>query len=219
MQSDLVAAHAMGLRNVLLTTGTAAGSGNHPEATSLFEVDAIGVINLVTHLNRGLDLGDQGIGRVARFHVGAVVNPLAADMEAEWRRIAHKVEAGAEFFVTPPILDVEAFAPVLRRLQDTGRPVLAGVAALEGVRHAEFLASEVIGVRLPEWLVPRLRDARDEAAEAMTVTTEIAAWLAERANGLQITSFHGSPETAEHLLAAVGPLLAGSVTARGAEHG
>ncbi len=219
MQSDLVAAHAMGLRNLLLTTGTPAGPGNHPEDRPAPEVDAIGLINLVTHLNRGLDLGDQRLGAVARFHIGAVVNPFAADMDAEWRRIALKVDAGAEFFVTPPILDVEAFAPVLRRLQDAGLPVVAGVAALEGVRHAEFLASEVVGVRLPEWLVSRLRQARDEAAEAMTVTAEIAAWLAERASGLQMTSFHGSPETAEHALAAIGPRLAGSAAARGAQHG
>jgi homocysteine S-methyltransferase len=219
MQADLVAAHALGLRNVLLTTGTPAGTGSHPNATSLFDVDAIGLINLVAHLNRGLDLGDQRLDDVARFHAGAAVNPFAADLDAEWRRVTRKVEAGAEFFVTPPIFDVDAFAPVLIRLQDTGLPVLAGLAALEGIRHAEFLASEVIGVRLPEWLVTRLRQASDEAAEAMTVTAEIAAWLAERANGLQITTFHGSPETAEHVLAAIGPSLTGSTAPRGAQHG
>jgi homocysteine S-methyltransferase len=219
MQSDLVAAHALGLRNLLLTTGTPAGTGSHPEASSLFEVDAIGLVNLVAHLNRGLDLGGQSLGAAARFHIGAVVNPFAADMGAEWRRIAHKIDAGAEFFVTPPILDVEAFAPVLRRLQDTGRPVLAGLAALESVRHAEFLASEVIGVRLPEWLVPRLRQARDAAAEAMAISSEIASWLAERTSGLQVTSFHGSPETAEHLLGTIGTLAAGPPAVRGAQHG
>ena len=219
MQADLVAAHALGLRNLLLTTGTPAGTGGHPDATSTFEVDAIGLINLVAHLNRGRDLGDQRIGRPARFHAGAVVNPFAEDLDAEWRRIAHKVDAGAEFFVTPPILDVDAFDPFLRRLQDAGRPVLAGLAALEGVRHAEFLASEVVGVRLPEWLVPRLRQAGDEAGEAMSVTAEIAAWLAERTSGLQITTFHGSPETAEHLLAAIGPFVAGPAAARGTQHG
>jgi len=219
MQSDLVAAHALGLRNVLLTTGTPAGTAGHVEGASLFEVDAVGLINLVTHLNRGVDLGGQGLDAAARFHAGVTVNPFAADMEAEWRRIAAKVDAGAEFFVTPPIFDVAAFAPVLRRLQDAGLPVLAGLAALEGVRHAEFLASEVIGVRLSDALVLRLRQARDEAAEAMTVTTEIAAWLAEHANGLQITTFQGSPETAEHLLGAMGSRLTGSTAARGAQHG
>jgi homocysteine S-methyltransferase len=219
MQSDLVAAHALGIRNLLLTTGTPAGTGGHPEATSTFEVDAIGLINLVGHLNRGLDLGDQRIGRAARFHIGAVVNPFAEDLDAEWRRIAHKVDAGADFFVTPPILDVEAFDPFLRRLQDEGRPILAGLAALEGVRHVEFLASEVVGVRLPAWLVPRLRQAGDEAGEAMSVTAEIAAWLAERTSGLQLTTFHGSPETAEHLLAAIGPFVAGPAAARGTQHG
>jgi len=219
MQSDLVAAHALGLRNVLLTTGAPAGTASHAEAPSPFEVDAVGLINLVTHLNRGFDLGGQALDAVARFHAGVTVNPFAADMEAEWRRVAAKVEAGAEFFVTPPVLDVTGFAPVLRRLQDTGLPVLAGLAALEGVRHAEFLASEVNGVRLSDALVARLRQARDEVAEAMTVTTEIAAWLAEHANGLQITTFHGSPEAAEHLLGSMGNRLVGSTVARGAQHG
>ncbi len=219
MQSELVAAHALGVRNVLLTTGSSVGSGSHPDAGSLFEVDAIGLINLVARLNRGLDLGGQPLGTVAKFHIGAAVNPFAADMEAEWRRLAHKVEAGAEFLVTPPILDVAAFAPVLSRLQDSGLPVLAGVAALESVRHAEFLASEVIGVRLADAIVSRLRTARDEAAEALAVTLEIAAWLGERADGLRITSFHGSPATAERLLAAVAPLLTGSAAGRAAKHG
>ena len=219
MQSDLVAAHALGLRNVLLTTGTPAGTASHPEAASLFEVDAVGLINLVTHLNRGVDLGEQTLDTAARFHAGATVNPFAPDMTAEWRRIDAKVEAGAEFFVTPPIFDVDAFAPVLSRLRDMGLPVLAGLAALEGVRHAEFLASEVIGVRLSDALVARLRQARDEAAEAMTVTIEIAAWLAEHANGLQMTTFHGSPETAEHLLGVMGSRLAGSTASQGAQHG
>jgi homocysteine S-methyltransferase len=219
MQADLVAAHALGLRNLLLTTGTPAGTTSHAEAASLFEVDAVGLINLVTRLNRGSDLGGQALDDVAKFYTGATINPFAVDMDDEWRRVGVKVDAGAEFFVTPPILDVIAFAPVLSRLRDTGLPVLAGVAALEGIRHAEFLASEVNGVRLSDALVTRLRQARDEAAEAMRITTEIADWLVEHADGLQITTFHGSPETAEHLLGTMGPRLTASPAARGAQHG
>ncbi len=221
MQSDLVAAHALGLRNLLLTTGAPAGTGDHQEAATLVEVDAVGLLTLVGHLNTGLDLGDQSLARAAAFHAGAAVNPFAADMDAEWRRMAQKVEAGVEFFVTPPIFDVEAFLPILARLQDTGVPVLAGLAALEGVRHAEFLASEVIGVRLPDRLMTRLRQARDEGGEAMAATLEIAAALMERAGGLQITTVHGSPDTAEHLLAAMATSLPakGPAAVRGAQHG
>ena len=204
MQSDLVGAHAMGLRNVLLTTGSPARIGSYADATSVFEVDAIGLINMVSRLNQGLDIAGQPIGRPTRFHVGAVVNPFAIDPAAEWRRLAHKVDAGAEFLVTPPILDVAALEPALRPLQETGLPVIAGLAALEGLRHAEFLASEVVGVRVADTVLERLRQTDDQEAEAMAITLEIAAWLRQHVNGLQVTSFHGSPLTTEKLLTELG---------------
>jgi homocysteine S-methyltransferase len=204
MQSDLVGAHAMGLRNVLLTTGSPARVGSYADATSVFEVDAIGLINMVTRLNQGLDIAGQSIGDSTRFHIGAVVNPFATDQASEWRRLAHKVEAGAEFLMTPPILDVDAFALTLGPLRQTGLPIVAGLAALEGLRHAEFLASEVVGVRVADRVMERLGRAEDQATEAMAVTVEIAAWLREHVDGLQVTSFHGSPLTAERVLASLG---------------
>ncbi len=166
MQSDLVGAHAMGLRNVLLTTGGPARTSSHPDGGSTYEVDAIGLINMVASLNRGLDVGGQPLGTPTGFHIGAAINPFAADPESEWRRLAHKIEAGAEFLVTPPILDVEAFEPALARLRDTGLPIVAGIAALDGVRHAEFLASEVAGVRVADAVLERLRGASDESCRS-----------------------------------------------------
>jgi len=203
MQSELVGAHAMGLRNVLLTTGNPAPQATYADATSVFDVDAIGLTNMVVRLNNGQDIAGQPLGAPTRFHVGIAVNPFAPNPEAEWRRLAHKVEAGAEFIVTPPILDLAAFDEIHPRLAATGLPIIAGVAALEGVRHAEFLASEVVGVRVGEALLDRLRHAGDEAAEALAITTEIAKALAERVQGLQITTVHGSPQTAERLLAQI----------------
>jgi homocysteine S-methyltransferase len=200
MQSDLVGAHALGLRNVLLTTGRPAARASYTDATSVFDVDAIGLTNMVVRLNHGRDVSGQPIGEPTGFHIGAAANPFGPSAEGEFRRLAHKVDAGAEFLVTPPVLDLEAFAPVLERLRATGLPILAGVAALEGVRHAEFLASEVSGVRLSPALLTRLREAADEAAEALEITLEIIAWLRERVAGVQITTFHGSPRTAERLL-------------------
>jgi homocysteine S-methyltransferase len=203
MQSDLVGAHAMGLRNVLLTTGNPAPQATYPDATSVFDVDAIGLTNMVVRLNQGRDIADQPLGAPTRFHVGVAVNPFAPDLDAEWRRLDHKVEAGAEFIVTPPILDVGAFDAALPHLVGTGLPVVAGVAALESLRHAEFLASEVVGVRVAEALLERLRRATDESAEALAATFEIARALAERVQGLQITTVHGSAQTAERLLAQI----------------
>jgi homocysteine S-methyltransferase len=204
MQSDLVGAHAMGIRNVLATTGSPARSGNFPEGSSIFEVDAIGLMNVLGRLNQGLDVAGQPLGSTTSFHVGAVVNPFAADADGEWRRLALKIEAGAEFIVTPPVLDPDGWDPVLRRLRDTGLPVLAGVAALEGLRHAEFLSSEVVGVRAAESVLRRLRAAGDEAAEARAITAEIVERVREQAQGLVVTVLHGSAAAAERLLPALG---------------
>jgi homocysteine S-methyltransferase len=158
---------------------------------------------MVTRLNRGLDVGGQPLGAPTRFHLGVAVNPFAPSPEAEWRRLDHKVEAGAEFILTPPILDLAAFDEVLPRLVRTGLPILAGVSALEGVRQAEFLASEVLGVRVPDALLDRLRAAADPAAEALDASCAIVRGLRSRVQGVQITSFHGSPATTERLLARV----------------
>ncbi len=213
LQSDLVGAHAMGIRNVMLTTGNPAPQAAIPDATSVFDVDAIGLTNMVVRLNHGLDIGGQPIGAPARFHVGVAVNPFAPDAETEWRRLAHKVEAGAEFIVTPPVFDMEAFGAALDRLNATGLPVLAGLAAIDGLRHAEFLASEVVGVKVPDATFERLRRASDERAEALALTLEMAQWLRSRVSGLLVTSWHGAPGTAERLLDALLSRAAASASA------
>ena len=200
MQSDLVGAHALGIRNVLLTTGSPAPQATYADATSVFDVDAIGLVNMVARLNSGADVGGQSIGAPARFHIGAAVNPFAPSLETEWRRLEHKVEAGAEFLLTPPVFDLDALDAHLERLRRTGLPIVAGVAALAGLRQAEFFASEVIGIRMPDALLARLRNADDEAAEALAISRELAAGLRTRVHGLQITVLHGSPGAAERLL-------------------
>jgi len=200
MQSELVGAHALGLRNVLLTTGNPATQASYPDATSVFDVDAIGLTNLVARLNQGQDIGGQALGAPTRFHVGVAVNPFATNPDTEWRRLEHKVAAGAEFIVTPPVLDVAAFNAVLPQLRAAGLPIVAGVVALEGVRHAEFLASEVIGVKIADALMTRLRSVKDDAAEALVVTREILQWLRAHVQGVQITSVHGAAKTVETLL-------------------
>ncbi len=202
MQSDLLGAHAMGLRNVLLTTGEPPRQGSYPDATSIFDVDAIGLINMVARLNQGLDIGGQSIGAPARFHIGVAVNPFAPNLDAEWRRLDYKVEAGAEFIMTPPILDLDAFDAVLDRLRQTGLPVLAGLIGLESLRQAEFVSSEVPGVKMPEAVLEQLRSAADPAAAGQAITTALLQALRTRVQGVHVTSLHGSPAAVERLLAA-----------------
>ncbi|HWB15250.1 MAG TPA: bifunctional homocysteine S-methyltransferase/methylenetetrahydrofolate reductase [Vicinamibacterales bacterium] len=220
LQSDLVAADVLGLRNLLLTTGSPRPSAAHGETSSAasFEVDAVGLLHMASELNRGLDVAGQPIGEPTRLHVAAAFNPFAADMDTEWRRLEQKIYAGAEFVLTPPVLDVDAFEPVLARLRTAGVPIVAGVAALEGVRHAEFLASEVTGVRVSDATLARLNAARDEAEEAMRMTIEIVTWLYARVQGLHVTSFHGSPRTAERLLTLIGPTVVGAPVVEQVRH-
>ncbi len=203
LQSELVGAHAMGIRNLLVTTGSPVQSGNHANASPAVEVDAVGLMQLVTQLNHGLDVSGQPLEATTRFHTGVAVNLFPTDPDAEWRRLMRKIGAGAEFLMTPPVLDVDACAPGLNRLRSTGLPVLCGVAMLEGARHAEFLSSEVVGVRAADTLLERLRAARDQAAEAAAVTAEILASLRERCDGFVFAWLHGSPATAERGLAAL----------------
>ena len=200
IQSDLAAAHIMGVRNVLATTGSPSRSADYPDQSSHFDVDAVGLMHVLSRLNAGLDVAGEPLGEATRFLVGATVNPFAADPEAELRRLDQKIEAGAEFIVTPPVLDTEAFEPVLDRLRATGRPVLAGVAALENARHAELLSSEVVGARASDVMLDRLRTASDPALEAAMVTAEIITWLRSRVQGLVISWLHGTAGTVERAL-------------------
>lgn len=199
-QSDLAAAHVMGIRNVLATTGSPGRSGDYPDDVSHFDIDAIGLMKILARLNEGLDVAGEALGETTRFLVGATVNPFAADPDAEWRRLDQKVEAGVDFILTPPVLDPESFEPVLDRLCATGRPVLAGVVTLENARHAELISSEVVGVRASEAILSRLRGATDQTREAAIVTTEITSWLRTRVQGLVLTWLHGTASTAEQAL-------------------
>jgi homocysteine S-methyltransferase len=206
MQSDLLGAHSMGVRNLLIVTGDPPNVGDYPDATAVFDVDSIGLTNVVTRLNRGLDIGGQAIGPPSAFHVGVAVNPGAVDLDEEVRRFRYKVEAGAEFAITQPVFDVPQFAAFLERLQPVPIPILAGITPLENLRHAEFMANEVPGVRVPEGLVERMRLAEEadrSAAEGMAIAREIAAEVRPLVQGMQISTATGRIEAALGLIEAV----------------
>jgi methionine synthase I (cobalamin-dependent)/5,10-methylenetetrahydrofolate reductase len=204
MQSDLVGAHVIGVRNVLLTTGVPPPQGTYTDATAGSDVDAVGLTNMAVRLNQGLDIAGQPFGAPTRFLVGVAVNPFAPNPEAEWRRLRHKVEAGAEFIMTPPVLDVAAFEAALPRLREAGLPILAGVAALESLRQAEFLAGEVLGVPVASTVFERLRGAADAGAEGRKLSLEVVDWLRSRVEGIHITSLHGSAASALALVRELG---------------
>lgn len=199
MQSDLLGAHSMGIRNVLLVTGDPPQVGDYPDATAVFDVDSIGLTNVVARLNRGLDIGGQPIGTPTAFHIGVAVNPGALDLNDEIRRFEYKVEAGAEFAITQPVFDVAQLRSFLERTTHVRIPVLAAIAPLESLRDAEYLANEVPGVRVPEVIIDRMRSA-DSAGQAteegLSIACEIAVEVRPLVQGVQLTpamgSLHGS---------------------------
>jgi homocysteine S-methyltransferase len=203
MQSDLLGAHAMGVRNVLLITGDPPASGDYPDATGVFDVDSIGLTNVVARLNRGLDVGGQSIGQPSAFHIGVAVNPGALDLDDEVRRFQYKVDAGAEFAISQPVFDVAELARFLDRIAAFRIPILAGITPLESLRHAEFLANEVPGVRVPGEVVERMRraDADGRArAEGLAIARDIVAGVRPLVQGLQISTAIGAAEIALDVL-------------------
>jgi homocysteine S-methyltransferase len=199
MQSDLLGAHSMGIRNLLIVTGDPPRIGDYPDATAVYDVDSIGLTNVVARLNRGMDIGEQSIGQPTAFHIGVALNPGAFDVAAELRRFEYKVQAGAEFAVTQPVFDAAAFAAVLRQIGGTPIPILAGIMPLESLRHAEFMANEVPGVQVPAAIVERMRRAENEGrapAEGILIAREVAGEIRPLVQGLQISTAAGAIEAA-----------------------
>jgi homocysteine S-methyltransferase len=199
IQSDLLGAHALGLRNLLLITGDPGRVGDYPDATAVFDVDSIGLTNVVSRLNHGSDVGGQPIGAPTAFHIGVSVNPAASNVDEEIRRFDYKVDAGAEFVLTRPVFDIAGFERFVKRIEHARLPVVAGVFPFESLRNAEFLANEVPGVQVPDALMDRMRRADGQtaaAAEGMAIAREIAVGLRGLVRGIQVSSQAGNVDVA-----------------------
>ena len=166
MLSDLLGAAAHRLHNLLIVTGDPPKMGPYPEATAVFDIDSIGLTNLVHRLNHGLDPGGNQIGLPTAFVIGVGVNPAAVDPEREVKRFAWKVDAGAEFAVTQPVFDLAQLERFLDRIEAIRIPIVAGIWPLVSLRNAEFLANEVPGVSVPDEVIARMRRAQEQGPEA-----------------------------------------------------
>jgi methionine synthase / methylenetetrahydrofolate reductase(NADPH) len=193
MLSDLLGAAASGLNNLLIVTGDPPKMGPYPEATAVFDIDAIGLTNLVSRLNHGLDPGGNAIGDPTRFLIAVGVNPASPDKERELRRFAWKVEAGAELAVTQPVFDVDQLDRFLEEVAPLGIPIVAGIWPLVSLRNAEFLANEVPGVMVPAVVLDRMRAAstkgKEEALqEGVRIAQEMLAAVRTRVRGAQVAA-------------------------------
>jgi homocysteine S-methyltransferase len=189
MQSELLGAYAMGIRNLLAVTGDVHPIGDYPDATALVDVDSIGLVNAVSRLNQGLDVGGHTIGSATRFHIGVTVNPGAEDLDEEIRRFDWKVDAGAEYVVTRPVFDVAAFTRIEQRLDTSRLPVVLSVRPFESALDAEYLANEVPGTHVPVAVVERMRRASTPDAAAMegvAIAADVARALRARVQGVNV---------------------------------
>jgi homocysteine S-methyltransferase len=201
MLSDLLGAAASGLNNLLIVTGDPPKMGPYPEATAVFDIDSIGLTNLVSRLNRGLDPGGNALGGQTRFVLGVGVNPTSTDLDRELRRFAWKVEAGAEFAMTQPVFDLDQLDRFLKRVEPFGIPIIAGLWPLVSLRNAEFLANEVPGVTVPAEVLERMRVAsakgkEDALAEGILIAREMLAAVRSRVRGVQVAAPMGRAEVA-----------------------
>jgi methionine synthase / methylenetetrahydrofolate reductase(NADPH) len=198
MLSDLLGAHALGLRNLLLITGDPPKMGPYPESTAVFDIDAIGLTNLVTRLNHGLDPGGNAIGQPTGFTVGVGVNPGALDADHELNRFYWKVEAGAEYAITQPVFDADQLLTFLAELdrRQIRIPIVAGIWPLVSVRNAEFLANEVPGISVPDAVIERMRVAQARSKEhaleeGIAIARELFAAVRPEVQGLQVSAPFG----------------------------
>jgi methionine synthase / methylenetetrahydrofolate reductase(NADPH) len=201
MLSDLLGASAIGLRNMLLITGDPPKMGPYPNATAVFDIDAIGLTNLVNKLNHGLDPGGNAIGAPTCFAIGVGVNPGAIDVANERKRFAWKVEAGAEFAITQPVFDVEQLERFLASIDGSRIPIVAGIWPLLSLRNAEFMANEVPGVVVPDHIIERMRRASEKSKEhgvqeGIAIAREMLERVRPSVQGVQVSAPFGKVELA-----------------------
>jgi methionine synthase / methylenetetrahydrofolate reductase(NADPH) len=206
IQSDLLGAAAMGLRNLICITGDPPKMGNYPDATAVFDVDSIGLVNIVRNLNHGRDIGDNPLGLGTAFVIGVGANPGVPNIDEEIRRFEYKVQAGAEYVVTQPVFDLGLLENFLRRIEHCRIPVVVGIWPLVSVRNAEFMKNE-LRVSVPDSILERMsRAPTPEAAreEGIMIAREMLIATRDMVQGAQISAPLGKYAAAVDVLEALG---------------
>jgi homocysteine S-methyltransferase len=207
IQSELLGAYAAGLRNLICITGDPPRMGAYPDATAVFDVDSIGLANIVNNLNHGLDIGGNPIGSQTALLLGVGANPGALNLEEEIRRTRWKVEAGAEYIVTQPVFDLALLENFLERIREFHVPVIAGIWPLTSFRNAEFMVNE-LRVPVPEAFMERMRAAATpEAAraEGVAIAQEMVRRVRPLVQGVQLSAPFGRYDMAVEVAGAIGP--------------
>jgi len=184
MHSALLGCAALGIRNLLLITGDPPKMGPYPDATAVFDIDSIGLTNMVSLMNRGLDLGGNPFGEATKFTIGVGVNPGHLDLDTELRRFDWKIKAGAEYAITQPVFDARQLEHFLKRIEGWDLPIVPGIWPLLSYRNAQFMNNEVPGVSVSDEVMERMRIASEKSKEhALHEGVAIARETLERVRG------------------------------------
>ncbi|MCX8011112.1 MAG: bifunctional homocysteine S-methyltransferase/methylenetetrahydrofolate reductase [Ignavibacteria bacterium] len=203
MQSDLLGAWALGVRNILAITGDPPKLGNYPDATAVFDVDAIGLVNLLNRLNHGLDLAGNPIGEPTGFNIGVGVNPGAINLDEEIRRLDWKVDAGAEYMITQPVFDLRILEKFMKRIEHVKLPLICGIWPLVSYRNAEFMNNEVPGASVPQEILERMKNktSKEEGfKEGLLIAKETYEQIKSEVSGVQIAAPLGKIEAVFEIL-------------------
>jgi methionine synthase I (cobalamin-dependent)/5,10-methylenetetrahydrofolate reductase len=207
IQSDLLGASSIGLKNILCLTGDPPKLGNYPDATAVFDVDAIGLVNIVRRLNHGLDIGANSIGASTNLTIAVAANPGVPDIENELRRFKYKVEAGAEYAITQPVFDLSLLESFLERIKDFRIPVIAGIWPLTSLRNAEFMKND-LRVSMPEEIMLRMAQTTSPDAakrEGVLIAQEMLEAVRPFVQGVQVSAPFGRYALAAEVIASVLP--------------
>jgi homocysteine S-methyltransferase len=204
IQSDLLGAYALGIKNILAITGDPPKLGNYPDATGVFDVDSIGLVNILNRLNHALDIAGNPIGRPTGFFTGVGANPGAVNMDQELSRLDWKVDAGAEFIITQPVFDIKIFEDFLKKIKHVNIPLIAGLWPLTSIRNAEFMNNEIPGCYVPDPIMKRLRrfegSKEDSRAEGIEISRETLEKIKDMISGVQLSMPFGRLETVFRVL-------------------
>ncbi|MCX6591405.1 MAG: bifunctional homocysteine S-methyltransferase/methylenetetrahydrofolate reductase [Acidobacteria bacterium] len=207
IQSELLGAHTLGVRNLICITGDPPRMGTYPDATAVFDVDSIGLVNIVNNLNHGLDIGGNPMGSQTALLIGVGANPGAPNMDEEHRRFEWKMQAGAEYVVTQPVFDLQMLEAFMKRVERFKVPVIAGIWPLTSYRNAEFMVNE-LRVPVPEHYMERMRlaDTAEKArAEGVAIAQEMVEQCRPMVQGVQLSAPFGRYSMAIEVASAIGP--------------
>lgn len=202
LQSDLMGAHAVGLRNVLCLTGDPPSVGDYPNMTAVYDTDSVGLIKIARKMNDGFDEAGTSIGAPTRFAIGCAVNPTAENLEHELAHFRNKLEAGAQFVMTQPVYETATWERFLEKLGGMPKiPILIGILPLQSFRHAEFLHNEVPGIQVPDWIRRRMHDAGNEGQKVgVELARDLLVQCRAHANGVYLMPSFGRYENCLEVL-------------------